>query len=89
MGVAGGDIAGWTLWQPPRVHQPGGGTRDGVLLGLPLIIGAKWEESGISFLRNPGAQLGLGGPWGPTQFWWICPFLAGCPAPASVTWKLV
>ena len=64
---------------PPVV----GGTGDGALLRLPLIVGAEWEESGTSPCRNPGALLGLGGPWGPTLFWWVWPFIAGCPAPAS------
>lgn len=52
--------------ESPRAHQPGGGTPDAALFWLPLIIGAEGEESGTSLLRNPGAQLGLGGPWGPT-----------------------
>lgn len=76
---------GWMLGQPPRSCQLGDGTHvmDGALLWLLFIIEAKWEESGTSPLRNPGAQLGLRGPWGPIQLLWICPLLVRCLAPAS------
>lgn len=67
---------------PPA--SAGWGAGDGAGLRLPLIIGAEGGEQGTSPLRNPGAPLGLGGPWGPSPFWWVGPFFAGAqPLPQN------